>query len=288
MAIDDNADYTLTGAQVKDLAQRVQSGGGASYTAGNGIDITNNEISIDDTVVAEVSDIPTKTSDLTNDGADGSSTYVEADDLATVATSGSYTDLTNQPTIPAAQVQSDWSQSTSTAVDYIKNKPGIKNATAATHTDYNNNQDYLPNMRFLSFWNGAYNSSGNSNLSYLANNAVKTANINDSAVTKVKMHGLPCPDYGNTITNWGTISSTSTKTTTADGFVVGKAIVTGAEKQAYVDIGGLQVAGIPYTSTNLSNFQVAFCIPVKSGTSVKFTCSSGGSFQGCRLLGWQM
>ena len=44
--------------------------------------------------------IPTKTSDLTNDGSDGSSTYVEADDLATVATSGDYDDLTNKPTIP--------------------------------------------------------------------------------------------------------------------------------------------------------------------------------------------
>lgn len=44
--------------------------------------------------------LPTKTSDLTNDGSDGSSTYVEADELSTVATSGSYNDLTNKPTMP--------------------------------------------------------------------------------------------------------------------------------------------------------------------------------------------
>lgn len=44
--------------------------------------------------------LPTKTSDLTNDGSDGNSTYVEADELSTVATSGSYNDLTNKPTIP--------------------------------------------------------------------------------------------------------------------------------------------------------------------------------------------
>ena len=49
---------------------------------------------------ATTSDIPTNTSDLTNDGSDGTSTYVEADDLATVATSGDYTDLINTPTIP--------------------------------------------------------------------------------------------------------------------------------------------------------------------------------------------
>lgn len=71
----------------------------SSYSAGTGIDITNNTISVDNTV-AMVSDLPTKTSDLTNDGSDGTSTYIEADELATVATTGSYTDLINTPTIP--------------------------------------------------------------------------------------------------------------------------------------------------------------------------------------------
>ena len=46
-------------------------------------------------------------------------------DLATVAFSGSYNDLTNTPTIPAAQIQSDWSQTDTTALDFIKNKPTI-------------------------------------------------------------------------------------------------------------------------------------------------------------------
>lgn len=175
MAIDDNTSYELTGAQVKDLANKIKAkaadnifvgatsaapgskglvpqpqagddtkflsgdglwktvsqyslpiassttlGGikvgnnltidpvtgvldadGSTYTAGNGINIdANDEISVDTSVVAEVSDLPTKTSDLTNDGSDGTSTYVEADDLATVATSGSYNDLTDTPTIP--------------------------------------------------------------------------------------------------------------------------------------------------------------------------------------------
>lgn len=53
------------------------------------------------TTTASVTE-PSKTSDLTNDGADGTSTYVEADELATVATSGSYNDLSNKPTIPTA------------------------------------------------------------------------------------------------------------------------------------------------------------------------------------------
>ena len=63
--------------------------------------------------------------------------------------SGDYTDLTNQPTIPAAQIQSDWTQATNTALDYIKNKPTILaepafsvqtadfNATAGSRYGYN-------------------------------------------------------------------------------------------------------------------------------------------------------
>lgn len=52
-------------------------------------------------------------------------TAVQPSSLATVATSGSYNDLLNKPTIPAAQVQSDWNEADNTKVDYIKNKPTI-------------------------------------------------------------------------------------------------------------------------------------------------------------------
>ena len=42
----------------------------------------------------------TKTSDLTNDGSDGTSTYVETDELGVTAFSNDYNDLDNKPTIP--------------------------------------------------------------------------------------------------------------------------------------------------------------------------------------------
>lgn len=61
------------------------------------------------------------TQDLATELAD----YTPTTSLATVATSGSYTDLSNTPTIPAAQIQSDWNQTNSTAKDYIKNKPDV-------------------------------------------------------------------------------------------------------------------------------------------------------------------
>lgn len=50
-------------------------------------------------------------------------------DLATVATSGSYNDLSNKPTIPAAQVNSDWNASSGVA--QILNKPTIPTVPTA-------------------------------------------------------------------------------------------------------------------------------------------------------------
>lgn len=41
--------------------------------------------------------------------------------------SGDYNDLINKPTIPAAQIQSDWNQQDDTKLDYIKNKPTTTN-----------------------------------------------------------------------------------------------------------------------------------------------------------------
>lgn len=112
-------------------------GGGGAYTAGTGIDISGTVISVDTSVVAKVVDIPTKTSDLLNDGAYGASTYVEASSLAAVATSGSYNDLSNKPTIPAAQVNSDWNAVSGVA--QILNKPTL--ATVATSGSYNDLTD---------------------------------------------------------------------------------------------------------------------------------------------------
>ena len=80
----------------------------------------------------------TETNNLLAGKADVSDTYSKTQvdnalalkansaDLATVARTGDYDDLLNKPTIPAAQVQSDYAQSDNTQVDYIKNKPDIE------------------------------------------------------------------------------------------------------------------------------------------------------------------
>ena len=51
------------------------------------------------------------------------SVYAQTSDLAAVATTGSYNSLTDKPTIPAAQVNSDWDATS--GVQQILNKPSI-------------------------------------------------------------------------------------------------------------------------------------------------------------------
>ena len=51
--------------------------------------------------------------------------------------SRTYASLTGQPTIPAAQVQSNWTETTTTAPDYITNKPTLAPvATAGTYASF--------------------------------------------------------------------------------------------------------------------------------------------------------
>ena len=83
---------------------------------------------------ADKSEIPTKTSDLNNDSG-----FVSGNDLANVATSGSYNDLIDKPTIPAAPVQSDWNENDTTNLAYINNKPTIPSKTS----DLTNDSDFI-------------------------------------------------------------------------------------------------------------------------------------------------
>ena len=116
-------------------------GGGSDYTAGQGITITNNEISVDTNVIATKSDIaqmvtttqlndalddyalkteiPTDVSQLYNDAGYATETWVQnqgyatSSSLATVATTGNYYDLTDKPNL--LQIMNAWEQFTFTA-----------------------------------------------------------------------------------------------------------------------------------------------------------------------------
>ena len=111
-------------------------------TAGNGIDILCNEVSVDydNTSIwlnccdkLEVKDYSTIVS-----WAAAWATAVQADDLATVAMSGKYCDLIGKPEIPSAQIQSDWCQTNTDLADYIKNKPTIGDATITIQKNWTN------------------------------------------------------------------------------------------------------------------------------------------------------
>lgn len=67
-------------------------------------------------------------------GAAAGATAVQPSDLATVATSGSYNDLSDKPTIPAAQVNSDWNATSGVA--QILNKPTLGTAASKDATAF--------------------------------------------------------------------------------------------------------------------------------------------------------
>ena len=81
---------------------------------------------------ADKSEIPTKTSELNNDSG-----FVSGNDLSDVATSGSYNDLIDKPTIPAAPVQSDWNEEDTNNLAYINNKPTIPSKISELTNDSN-------------------------------------------------------------------------------------------------------------------------------------------------------
>lgn len=128
----------------------------APISAGTGIDIMNNVVSVDTSVVATQTDLAGK-QDMISDlatirsGAAEGATAVQPGDLATVATTGSYDDLVDKPTIPAAQVNSDWNSNS--GVSQILNKPTL--AAVATTGDYDDlsNKPSIPAAQVNSDWN---------------------------------------------------------------------------------------------------------------------------------------
>lgn len=73
---------TLTAGTNIQIAGNTISSTDTTYTAGTGLDLTGTQFSVDTSTVATKSDLPTKTSELANDGADGTDTYVESETLS--------------------------------------------------------------------------------------------------------------------------------------------------------------------------------------------------------------
>ena len=85
---------------------------------------------------------------------DQSMSYIKnKPELSSVATSGNYDDLLNKPTIPNAQVNSDWNSET--GVSQILNKPTL--SIVATSGSYNDllNKPTIPDAQVNSDWNAS-------------------------------------------------------------------------------------------------------------------------------------
>ena len=70
--------------------------------------------------------------------------------LNRVAKTGNYNDLNNKPTIPAAQIQSDWNQTNANAKDFIKNKPTIPSLSGYATQQWVGQQGFLTQHQDIS------------------------------------------------------------------------------------------------------------------------------------------
>lgn len=128
--------------------------------------------------------------------------------LAKVATSGSYTDLSNKPTIPAEQIQSDWNQTSTNSKDYIKNKPTLANV--ATSGSYNDLTDKptIPSGQQQVDWNATSGVTSIKNKPNLA--TVATSGSYSDLKDKPSLNYLPLT--GGTMVNEGSGKDGTIKT----------------------------------------------------------------------------
>lgn len=115
------------------------------------IKINDVKYDVRDAGAARASDLAAKQdviSDLSaiRSGAAAGATAIQQADLAAVATSGSYNDLTNKPTIPAAQVNADWNATS--GVSRILNKPTIPTVPTKV-SSFTNDAGYLTQHQSL-------------------------------------------------------------------------------------------------------------------------------------------
>lgn len=115
-----NASETYTKTEVDNLISDIQVGQGsnlANYYTKTQID---SQQAVQDTEIAKKAN----SSDLHTVATSGS--YADLNNKPTLF-SGDYNDLANKPNIPAAQVQADWNETDSSKKSYIKNKPDLDN-----------------------------------------------------------------------------------------------------------------------------------------------------------------
>lgn len=181
-------------------------------------------------------------------GAAAGATAIQPGDLATVATTGSYDDLSDKPTIPAAQVNSDWNSVS--GVSQILNKPSL--AAVATTGDYDDlvNKPSIPAAQVNADWNA---SSGVAEILNKPANLVQDATYvhtdeNFTSAEKTKLSGIAAGAEVNVQADWTESDSSS------DAYIANKpALATVATTGAYSDLTGTPT--IPTVSDNVAKLQ---------------------------------
>ena len=104
--------------------------------------------------------------------------------------SGSYADLTNKPTIPAEQIQSDWNQTTVGALDYIRNKPAIPATLQALGIADGTPGQVLSTNGFGAFSFITVSGAGGSGLSSRSSATGTTASLATNATENMSLTGF--------------------------------------------------------------------------------------------------
>ena len=168
-------------------------GGGSDYTAGQGITITNNEISVDTNVIAAKSDIPSLTGYATEQWVQDQR-YATSSSLSTVATTGSYNDLTDKPAIPSTATSTSTSTVTPITGTFVT-------GTSTNTTNVVNSVTYTPSAETLTF---TYEDNTTASFTFLTSSTTVTSGTT-SVVSSVT------DNTSNAMT--GATVSTSTTTT---------------------------------------------------------------------------
>lgn len=206
--------------------------------------------------------------------------------FATVATSGSYNDLSNKPTIPAAQVNSDWNATSGIAK--ILNRPNLAIvATSGSYTDLSNK----PTIPTVNNSKITIKQTGIADQTFTLNGSAKTITLENttysnattsaaglmSSADKIKLNGIASGAEVNVQSNWNESDSSS------DAYILNKptiSTITMSETlpSSYLTlreivIGG-QTWGLPYRTSGQVNTAINNALTSYSTTTEMDTAIS--------------
>lgn len=145
-------------------------------------------------------------------------------------------------------------------------------ATGKTHTNYNTEQDRIPTLSFLSFWNGAFNSNNNSNLTYAHQGIIQckpktlydnssgttgTVTLSETAANFNYLEIFYCDNHNNQIQS-KTLPSPNGKQISLDN------LEPGDKAEAYQRVSSYTISGTNITRKN----SVYFVIDSKGAISI--------------------